>query len=137
MLRTSQVWAHITDCEPSMVSCARSLQARFQWHGCVCHRLESTTRLVFNGAGVGDVMAKCRRIATYYSHSTQAVKRLQDYCAFKGMHYKSVKQDVATRWWSTYVSLESILHLRAAMARLLRGGEDDDLELEEENCNNL
>lgn len=134
--KVARVWLHVTDC--SMVKCARLLSDKFNWHGCAAHRLESSSSLVFKAKGVGDVMAKCRAITTYFNKSTQAMKRLRTACELKGIDFRTIKQDVETQWWSTYICLESLVHVKEALKLILQGDGAAAEDVEDlENCTNL
>jgi len=91
----------------------------YEWIGCIDHLVELTTGIAFDGPGVKDVMAKCRRIVGHFSSSSQAQDTLlrQQLVTGTGTPLKVV-QDVVTRWWSTYSMVERLLELRVSLHQL-------------------
>lgn len=135
------VWMVVSDCEPSMIAALRELRCAddpdraLLSSGCACHRLESTNGHVFRVPAVHGFLCKCRDISSYYHKSTQAVDRLKTFCHIHRLDFIMPKQDVRTRWWSTYSMLESILHLAPVLRHTLQGGVNEDKA--EEACANL
>jgi len=107
----------VTDNEPTNNKAADHMS--YEWIGCIDHLVELTTGIAFDGPGVKDVMAKCRRIVGHFSSSSQAQDTLlrQQLVTGTGTPLKVV-QDVVTRWWSTYSMVERLLELRVSLHQL-------------------
>jgi hypothetical protein len=96
------VIAAVTDTEPSMVAAGRELSERgFAHIGCTNHRLELITGVVYKQPDVAAALKVSRAIVGHFNSSTQAQQLLINACEGLGLKFKSLKQDVNTRWWST------------------------------------
>jgi hypothetical protein len=89
------------------------------WSGCIDHRLDLVTGVAFDHVGVADVTKKCRAIASFHNHSTQAAEKLSEQCRILGYDAKRIYQDVVTRWWSTFSMVESIVCMKRPLQNLM------------------
>ena len=114
---TGNVVVGNTDCEPSVVKAGRILTEKaVSMHiGCICHRIECVTALVFDGPGVKKSMALARAVVTRDTKFSQAAERLRELCGIVGIIPLRVIQDVETRWWSTQSMAERLVYLRRAV----------------------
>lgn len=85
--------------------------------GCVAH----TMQLVVNEGllsqrSVSDAVASGRHIVAHFKHFPLAYSRLQDIQLEMNMAQKRLKQDVKTRWNSTYFMIESLLEQKRALS---------------------
>lgn len=82
---------------------------------CVAH----TMQLVINEGlvsqrSVSDAVASGRHTVAHFKHSPLAYSRLQDIQLEMNMAQKRLKQDIKTRWNSTYFMIESLLEKEAS-----------------------
>ena len=71
-------------------------------------------------AGVKDTMKAARALVGYFTGSSQAAAALEHMCEALGTKPKKLVQDVATRWWSTYSMLASMVYLQDSLENLKR-----------------
>jgi hypothetical protein len=112
----------VSDCAANMAGWGRSVAS---WSGCIDHRLDIVTGVAFSHEGVGNVTKKCRALATFHNHSTQAAQQLRDQCASIKHPCTRIQQDVVTRWWSTYTMIESILSVKRPLQNLMQDYADE------------
>lgn len=80
-------------------------------------------------------MRKLREVIGYFNRSTQANTKLLKFQAgsdieeYQNSRPKKLIQDVVTRWWSTYQSIERALYLQKAIKGLLATNQVDCEEL--------
>ena len=70
--------------------------------------------------GIEAVLGKCRKIVGHFNHSQPKYEALKCKQKQLGMPEKTLKQEVETRWNSTYDMLTSILDSDEAIASILR-----------------
>ena len=115
-----------TDCEGSMVAAWRDFL--FGGQGCTDHRLEKVSQPFFDCAGHKATMAKARKLAGHFHHSTQAMAKLMELgkLLLAPAHRDGLTtvQDVVTRWWSTFSMCERLIILRPVLTALegIEGG---------------
>jgi hypothetical protein len=113
-LKYSRMVASVTDTDATMIAAGRMLQehARLsvaddqvaleslvQWHGCVDHILELTTKIAFTDIPESEgTMAICRSLVAYFNQSSIATKILRDVQTTMHVQAVDVIQDVITRW---------------------------------------
>jgi zinc finger BED domain-containing protein 1 (E3 SUMO-protein ligase ZBED1) len=112
------VVAAVTDTEPTMTAFGR--QIGYPWLGCFDHILELITGIPFESEGAKAVLKIAREVVGQFSSSTQATEKL--------LHIQpivqptttpvTVMQDVATRWWSTWLMIQRLLHLKPSINSL-------------------
>ena len=114
-LDDSQIICIVTDTAPNMTAAGRLYHCYFSY--CTNHVLELTTGFAFDDKNIPDadnIMKSCRALVGHFSSSPLAEKMLLEKqkqnptCRPVG-----VIQDVATRWWSTFLMLERLLRLKA------------------------
>ena len=85
--------------------------------GCLAHTLQLVVHDgVLSQRAVLDVLSICRRIVGHFKHSSLACGSLRKIQANLGLPIHTLKQDVPTRWNSTYYMLTSILEQKLALA---------------------
>lgn len=61
------------------------------------------------------VLKHVRAIMGHFKHSASATETLKGIAQSMGMPYRTLKQDVATRWSSTYSCALSLVQMRPAL----------------------
>ena len=76
-----------------------ALESLVQWHGCVDHILELTTKIAFTDIPESEgTMALCRSLVAYFNLSSIATKILRDVQNTMNVTAVDIIQDVLTRW---------------------------------------
>ncbi|KAL1278883.1 hypothetical protein QQF64_025556 [Cirrhinus molitorella] len=84
---------------------------------CMAHTLHLAVHEgVLSQRSVADVVALGKKIVGHFKHSQLASSRLQSIQKELGIPIKSLKQDVATRWNSTFYMMESLVEQKRALA---------------------
>jgi len=84
----------------------------FPHFGCSDHRLEKTEQRFYTRAkAVVDLSG------TFMHKSSQCQDKLKAACHALDVAHKKIENDVKTRWWSSYVMCESLIHLKKAINR--------------------
>lgn len=83
---------------------------------CTLHRLQLVINdAIFSQRAVRDLLARCRRIATHFSHSPAAYGKLKTYEKEQGLPELKVVQDVPTRWNSSYLMIDRLVRIKRAL----------------------
>jgi len=88
---------------------------------CAAHTAQLPTNLAFNLTSIGneeqrDLMRRARKLVAIFKYSTQMTHRLKEVQRQLGVRVPLiVYQDVATRWWSTYMMIERLLVLKPSL----------------------
>lgn len=83
---------------------------------CFLHTLQLVINdALFSQRYVEDLITKCRKIVTHFSHSSLACERLKQIQKDTGCKENKLIQDVPTRWNSTLIMLERILEQKQAL----------------------
>ena len=102
--------------------------------GCLAHTLQLVIKQdCFGLKTVADLLSKCSKLVTFANHSTNFYTELYEQQRItmgidNKANLKSLKQDVNTRWNSTYYQLESIYVLQPALVQTLNTVEGADVE---------
>ncbi|CAM9473508.1 unnamed protein product, partial [Phaeothamnion confervicola] len=120
------VVAAVTDTAANMIAAGRLMP--YDWHPCVAHTLDLTTKICFNGEErIKEAMKICRSLVTHFKCSSLETQALLDWQKLAGPDKggnRSLKliQDVPTRWWSTYAMLARILELKYVLQVMALNG---------------
>ena len=115
-LRLTSISVLVTDTEPTMNSMGRILEERdnVPWIGCLDHLINLVTAIAFDFTSTKEIMVKARKLIGTFTGSSQNLERLisaQEILRNDSIP-KTLIQDVVTRWWSTYKSIERLLDLK-------------------------
>ena len=127
-IKPSQVSCLVTDNEPTMNLLAQCGDLPFPHAGCIDHLLNLVSKLVFNcgSASAGsNTMLKARELVAHINHSSQKGLLFKNAQVARNETVFSLIQDVATRWWSTYLMISRLNERQIAITRMV---EDNYLE---------
>ncbi|XP_030765200.1 zinc finger BED domain-containing protein 1-like [Sitophilus oryzae] len=89
-------------------------------HPCVAHTLNLTVKdgLIQNNE-LNVILQKCRNIVGHFKHSAIAVEKLSTMQQQMNSPQLKVKQDVVTRWNSTYIMLDRLIAIKASITAVM------------------
>lgn len=106
-----KIVAIVSDNAPNITRAIRD--CNYHGIGCFAH---SVNLVVQNATkNISTVLSKVKNIVEYFKRSSSALVRLNDTQKQMGMRVLKLKQDVATRWNSTYDMLKRFLSLNEAI----------------------
>lgn len=89
-------------------------------HPCVAHTLNLSVK---DGLSQNDefsvILQKCRHIVGHFKHSALAVEKLSKMQQQINTPQLKVKQDIATRWNSTYIMLHRLIDIKVPIAAVM------------------
>ncbi|XP_063762422.1 zinc finger BED domain-containing protein 4-like [Eleginops maclovinus] len=84
--------------------------------GCFAHTLQLVVQHgLLAQRAVSDAIANGRRIVTHFKHSPKAYAELEDVEEELNVEPKRLQQDVKTRWSSTKMMIDSLVHCKRAL----------------------
>ncbi|XP_046753087.1 zinc finger BED domain-containing protein 4-like [Diprion similis] len=84
--------------------------------GCFIHSLQFVIHdAIFSQRGVVDILGKCRKIVTHFSHSSLACSKLKKIQDNSKLSTHKLIQDVSTRWNSTFYMLTRLHEQKQAV----------------------
>ncbi|KAL2083380.1 hypothetical protein ACEWY4_021153 [Coilia grayii] len=84
--------------------------------GCFAHTLQLVVQHgLLAQRAVSDAIANGRKIVTHFKHSPKAYSELEDVEDELNIEPKRLQQDVKTRWSSTKMMIDSLLHCKRAL----------------------
>ena len=107
---------------------------------CCAHSLQLCVRKMLKDDKLDAVIAKCRRLVSYFHASSLRTNQFASALRAAGKEPKKLVQDVATRWNSTYAMLVSVLSQLEAITSVLAMNRDLTMALsssEEVLCRGL
>jgi hypothetical protein len=110
----------------------------FESAGCLNHSLQLVIKKeLFELESVETLIDKCRKLCSHASHSNPFYTELykQQELQMGNKNRLGLKNDVATRWNSTFYMLERILHLKPAIAATLLNLPSSGVEFTREDWN--
>lgn len=116
---TKQVKIVVTDNARNIVNAIRNLQ-NVDHFPCMAHSLQLVLcDALFEQSAVKDMVSISRKIVGHFSHSTNAMKKLQLAQEEHNVPRHVLIQDVSTRWDSTYLMLDRLNEQRIAVQAVL------------------
>ena len=82
-------------------------------------------------------MVKARAIVSQFTESSQKADRLNQFCILCKLTCCTVKQDVCTRWWSTFILTERLLKLKDPLMMMKDSRQDQVIVFTYEEWENL
>ena len=114
-IKGNQVHVFVRDNGTNMVKAIND--ADFTGQECFAHTLQLVVHDgVLSQCAVLDLLSVSRRIVGHFKHSTAACSALCKIQENLGLPHHTLKQDIQTRWNSTYYMLNSILEQKMALA---------------------
>ncbi|XP_035992599.1 zinc finger BED domain-containing protein 4 [Fundulus heteroclitus] len=84
--------------------------------GCFAHTLQLVVQHgLLAQRAVSDAIANGRKIVTHFKHSPKAYSKLEDVEEELNVEPKRLQQDVKTRWSSTKMMIDSLVHCKRAL----------------------
>lgn len=116
---TKQVKMFVTDNARNIVNAIRNIQ-HVDHFPCMAHSLQLVLcDALFEQSAVKDMVSISRKIVGHFSHSTNAMKKLQIAQEEHNVPRHVLIQDVPTRWDSTYMMLNRLNEQRIAVQAVL------------------
>lgn len=89
-------------------------------HPCVAHTLNLTVK---DGLGenkqLAIILQKCKNIVSHFKHSALSAEKLANMQTQMNTPQLKIKQDVATRWNSTYTMLQRLIEIKAPITAVM------------------
>ena len=105
-----------------MTKAANLLGCRLHF-GCLAHTLNLAVQKALKVRRLSQVLARIRRIVSFFHRSALATALLKEKAALLGLHDHKLKTDVSTRWNSAYDMLLRYIEMQAAVTASLRAKE--------------
>jgi len=116
---TKQVKIFVTDNARNIVNAIKNLE-NVDHFPCLAHSLQLVLcDALFEQSAVKDMVGISRKIVGHFSHSTNAMKKLQVAQEEHNVPHHVLIQDVSTRWDSTYLMLNRLNEQRIAVQAVL------------------
>ena len=116
----SKVTAVVTDNASNITAAVSRLDEVEDRQSCFAHTLNLCVRhAIKNDATTKTVVKKVKDIVSFFRSSNNAVDELKEIHSMKNTKFYKLKQDVETRWNSTYMMLESFEKQRVAVSTVL------------------
>ena len=94
----------------SDISKALRVHGKYQWFGCAGHHLNLVVKEGFKKVQVAaKLLKKCKLIVQAVNHSTPILYNVRKYQDELDIPICAIMQEMATRWWSILVMLQSII----------------------------
>ncbi len=105
----------------SAANIKRAVNDILHWNhlGCFEHKLNLTVRYGIQQPSIQELIQKVKAIAEYMRRSTAASAKLREVQLQMGHEQLRLKQDVATRWNSTYYMLKRVTELKEPLVSTL------------------
>jgi len=119
MAPTATCSAMVSDSAPNMKNCGTRLS--FPHLSCACHDLQLAINDALKEAGLDVLLKKCRAVVGHFKHSAKESAALKKAILDANPNAKvwKVKQDVPTRWNSTFLMLQRLDLLGAPITTVL------------------
>lgn len=99
--------------------------AEFSALGCVAHTLQLVIQdAIFLQANIVILIKKCRKIVRHFKRSEQASRYLSKCQETYSVPHNSLKQDIETRWNSTFLMLERLVEQKMPLIFIVSNAEE-------------
>ncbi|KAE9537283.1 hypothetical protein AGLY_006306 [Aphis glycines] len=86
-------------------------------HPCVAHTLNLSINEAINGnSDINQILKKCRTIVGHFKHSSNATEKLKDFQLQMNLPPLKVKQNVPTRWNSSFIMMERLVNIKTPLS---------------------
>ena len=125
LLEAFHEWKLDQKCITGVVDNARNMVNSWQLMNkqymlCFGHTLNLSVKKGLAVEGLGEVLGRCRKLVSHFNHSSIAKEALKSKQKQLGQNVKSLKQDLDTRWNSTFDMIESVINNDEAVSSVLR-----------------
>ena len=123
-----KTFAATSDTARNIVHCLRDLMSeKMVYIPCYCHVLNLIANNVLNEENeISNLISLCRKLVGCFKHSSTLSDQLTSYHKLHNMSEIKLKQDVPTRWNSTYIMLNSIMLNYSGIKSVLGNPKNND-----------
>ena len=119
----SKVVAGSSDTARNINKTISTLMTNILYVPCLCHKLNLVIRDILDSDKEDNelnvILTKCRKLVGCFKHSNLLTEKLNKYFTFNEKELIKLKQEVITRWNSTYIMLKSILKASSGIREVL------------------
>lgn len=94
-------------------------RAKYDNFRCAAHTLQLSLNKAIKDAGIEALLSKCRKIVGHFKHSPYLENQLAIKLKEQGLDSCKLKQDIVTRWNSTYFMFESLMKAKRGIIDVL------------------
>lgn len=94
-------------------------RAKYDNFRCAAHTLQLSLNKAVKDAAIDTLLSKCRKIVGHFKHSPYLENQLDKKLKEQGLAVCKLKQDIVTRWNSTYFMFESLMKAKRGIIDVL------------------